>query len=137
MPEDCTHACDELSGREGLRHVVVGAELEAEHPIDLAGARGQHEDRKVGIRSAAHPAADLHAVDRAGQPDVEHGEHRLLVADRVQPTLTVLRLDDPKPRIVEVEIEQIGDVGIVLDDHDRLLSCHPPWDVIVRALRFF
>jgi hypothetical protein len=28
-------------------------------------------------------------------------------------------------------------VGIVLDDHDRLLSCHPPWDVIVRALRFF
>ena len=136
--QDRPHAGDELAGRERLRDVVVGAELEAEHAVDLAVARREHEDREIGVGSAAHSAAHLHAVDRARQPDVEDREHRLLVADqRPAPARRPAAWIDAEPRIAEVEIEQIGDVGIVLDDHDRLLSCHPPWDVIVRALRFF
>ena len=39
----------ELGDRERLRHVVVGAGLEAEHAIDLGVHRGQHEDRDVAL----------------------------------------------------------------------------------------
>ena len=36
---------DELGRRERLGEVVVGAELEAEHAVDLAVARGQEDHR--------------------------------------------------------------------------------------------
>ena len=48
-PHDRAHARDQLAGRERLDHVVVGAELEADDPIDLLAARGEHDDRDVGL----------------------------------------------------------------------------------------
>ena len=55
------HAGQQLAQRERLGHVVVGAQLEAAHAIDLLAARGEHDDRHVdarGAQLAAHvPAA--------------------------------------------------------------------------------
>ena len=131
------HAGDELARRERLRDVVVRAELEAQHAVDLARPRREDEDREIGVGAAPHAAAHLHAVDRARQPDVEDHEHGLLVADELESPLAVGGLDHTEPCVTEIEIEQIGDVRIVFDDDDRLISCHPPKDVIVRRLRFF
>ena len=72
-----------------------------------------------------------------GRPDVEDREHRLLITDELEAPLAVGGLDHAEPGIAEIEIEQIGDVWIVFDDDDRLISCHPPEDVIVRRFRFF
>src|SRR5438477_34413 len=62
------HARDELTRAERLRHVIVGAELEAEDAVDLAVARGQHDDRDLAGR--AQTAADLEAV-HSGEHHVE------------------------------------------------------------------
>ena len=136
-PEDRAHASDELARRERLRDVVVGAELEAEHAVDLSRSCREDEDREVWVGATSNPAAHLHAVDRSRQPHVEDREHGLLVSNQLEAPFTVRGLDHAEPRISEIEIEQIGDVRIVFDHDDRLISCHPPKDVIVRRLRFF
>ena len=84
-------AAAELADRERLRDVVVGAELEAEHLVELVVARGEHDDRDGAL--GAQPPADLEAVD-SRQHDVEHDEVDLLLAEASQRLLAVTRLDD-------------------------------------------
>ncbi len=62
---------DQLAEAERLDHVVVGAELEADHLVDLLPARRDHDDRHV--RALAQPAADRVAV-RVGQAQVEEDD---------------------------------------------------------------
>ncbi len=57
--------------REGLVHVVVGAEVEPQDFVDLVVLRGQDDDRQVGI--GAHPLQHFHAV-HARHLDVEDGK---------------------------------------------------------------
>ena len=45
--EDRLHARDELAGRERLRQIVVGADLEADDAVGLLVAGGQHQDRHL------------------------------------------------------------------------------------------
>ena len=59
--QDRLHAGDELARVERLRHVVVGADLEADDLVDVLVARREHEDGHVGGRADA--PADLDAVD--------------------------------------------------------------------------
>ena len=59
----------ELAQPEGLRQVVVGSQLQADHLVDLVAARRQHQDRSLGAGRAQAPE-HLEAID-AGQPDVE------------------------------------------------------------------
>ena len=54
----------QLAHRERLAQVVVGANLEAEHAIELLFAR-RHEDDRQRLRARAQPAAQLQAVDAA------------------------------------------------------------------------
>ena len=65
---------DELAQSERLRHVVVGADLETDHRVDLGVARRHHDDRHT--RSAAELAADVDAGDLR-QHDVEQHERGL------------------------------------------------------------
>ena len=65
------HAAAELADRERLRDVVVRAELEPEHLVELVVAGGQHDDRHRALRAQA--LADLEAVEPR-QHDVEHDE---------------------------------------------------------------
>ena len=70
-PQQRLHAGGELSRRERLRHVVVGAELEAGDAVGFLVPRGQHQDRHGRVR--ADGLADLEAV-LPGQADVEDDE---------------------------------------------------------------
>ena len=61
------HTGDQLAQPERLGHVVVGADLEADHRVDLGVARGHHDDRHPRARAqlAAHvDAGDLRAASR-------------------------------------------------------------------------
>ena len=79
--EDGFDAGDELGGGEGLREVIVAPELEAEHAVDLAVARGEEDHRQ--LRRLADSLAHLEAVD-VGEAYVEHDEPRPVVTHRVE-----------------------------------------------------
>ena len=119
--EDALHARDELAGVEGLRQVVVGADLEPDDLVDILVAGGQHQDRHV--RSLAHAAADLDAV-HVGQVEIEDDQRRHLGGDRVQRRAARSdRLHDVAG-VLQIERDERGDRRLVLDDEDRLRSGH-------------
>src|SRR5258708_7477600 len=65
------HACGELVGAEGLGHVVVGADLQAAQDVLFLVARGEHDDRGLGL--VANAAAHFEAVN-LGQVAVEEDD---------------------------------------------------------------
>ena len=80
-PAAAQHGADashELAGRERLRHIIVGPELETDDPIALVTARRQ-QDHGDGPAPADLPA-QLEAAD-AWQHHVEHDELRRLAFD--------------------------------------------------------
>ncbi len=125
--EDRVDAGDELTGREGLGHVVVGAKLEAEHPIDLVVAGAQHEDRDVPPGGAGRLGpgperpADVESVERAGQADVDDDQFRVLASDELEPRFPVAGLEHAEAVAAEVHGDEVRDVVIVLDHHQGLL----------------
>jgi hypothetical protein len=52
-PQDGAHARQQLARGEGLGDVVVGAELEADHAVDLVAARSEEEHRHLGAAGFA------------------------------------------------------------------------------------
>ena len=58
-PEHRAHPRDELARGERLGHVVVRAELETHHLVDLAVLRGQHDHRHVGPGPQGTAASSL------------------------------------------------------------------------------
>ena len=57
--------------REGLREVVVGADLETDQSVDLLAPRG--DDHDVGVGEGAQLPADLDPVE-VGEGEVERDE---------------------------------------------------------------
>ena len=70
-PQHGPHAGDQLAQAERLGHVVAGAELEAEHDVDLGVACRHHDDRHR--LEAPHLLADLDPR-LVGQHHVEEDE---------------------------------------------------------------
>ncbi len=101
---------NELAEAERLDDVVVGAELEADDPIDLLALGGDDDDRDV--RAGAQLAADRESVD-IGQSEVEQ--------DEVGPAC-VERFAAPLPRASRRTLgeeafgERLCDRVLVLDD---------------------
>ena len=103
-------------GRERLGEVVVAAELEPEHAVDLAVARGEEDDGD--LRRLPQALHHLEAVD-VGEPDVEHDEAWPVGADRLEAALAGRRLQHPVALAREIELDEVGDVRFVVDDEDR------------------
>ena len=108
---------DELAGAERLRHVVVGADAEADDEVALGVPGGEHEhrDRALGL----DVLADLEAVE-AGEHQVEDDQIGLelaaaLDADRARPP--AISTEKPSDRSRAATAAAIG--GFVLDDEDR------------------
>jgi hypothetical protein len=106
----------QLGERERLREVVVGAAVEAGHPVGDGVARGEHEHRRArpaGAQLAAHvePPAP-------GEAHVEH-DHVVVRHRRVvQPALAVGRDVDGVRVLDEPLAEQGGERRVVFDDED-------------------
>ena len=114
-----------LARAERLDHIIVAAELEAEHPVDLVVARGEEQDRQ--IVAGAQLAADVEAV-HPRHVDVEHDEVGALRRDRAERAFAVRRLGGLHPRLAEREAQHLADVRVVVDDQDavahRVHLCH-------------
>src|SRR5687768_17280728 len=70
--EKCFDAGDELAQRKRLAKVIVGAELEADHPIELVVLRRKNQDREM-LAPRAEPAAKLQSV-QARHHHIENGQ---------------------------------------------------------------
>ncbi len=118
-------ACHQLGEREGLGDVVVGADVEADHLVDLRTLGGEHEDGRRHLLS--QDAADLEPAE-LGQHQVEQdevGTDAARLGERLRPGP---RLADLVPLLDEVVAQRLADVGLVLDHedafgHQRFRAC--------------
>ena len=118
------HALDarhELARVEGLRQIVVGADLETDDLVDVLVPGGQHQDRDV--RALAHAAADLEAV-HVGQVEVEDDQRGLLGRDRVERGAAGADGLHDVAGVLQIEGDERRDRRLVLDDQDRLRGGH-------------
>ena len=123
------YATPKLADRERLGDVVVSAELETEHGVELVVSGREHDDRHRAL--AANPPADLETV-YLRQHQVENDEVDLLLAEQPERLLTVPSLDDPVAVPLERVREQRLDRVLVVDEKDCRGVGHP---CVVRAAR--
>src|SRR5215218_8797469 len=109
---------NDFAAAERLHHVVVGAELEPDHPVGLLAAGGEHDDRN--LRALPQLAADVEA-GAVGQHHVE--EHEVGVAARLLERLGD-RAGDQRLEAFAAEHlrEGLDDRGLVLDEKDCALG---------------
>src|SRR6266542_1842700 len=121
--QDCPRPADELGHRERLRDVVVGAQLEPEHPVDLGVARAQEDDRDVAL-SPQRPA-DV----RAEQPRHHHvHDHEVEVAPAcaLEGRLTVPDRLDLEPFALERVLDRVEHGLVVVgEENSRGFRFHP------------
>jgi len=108
-------ATAELPDREGLRDVVVGAELEAEHLVQLVVASGQHDDRHFAL--GPQTLADFEPVELR-EHDVEHDEVDPLRRKALQRLLAVPRLQHAVALALQGVGEQLLNGFLVVDEED-------------------
>jgi hypothetical protein len=82
----------QLAQPERLDDVVVGAELEQDHPVDLLAARRHHDDRHVA--ACPQPLAH-HVALEVGETEVEQHQVGGAGRERGSNAVTVTRPPDP------------------------------------------
>ena len=73
------HARHKLPRAEGLRDIVVRAHLQPGEAIGFLNARGQHDDRNIGV--VPKPLRHIETID-ARQAEVEHDEIGLALVNQ-------------------------------------------------------
>ena len=106
----------QLAQRERLRDVVVRAELQADHLVELVAPRRQEQDRRLGA-DRAEAAQHLEPVD-ARQPDVEDDEVGRLGRRELEALLAAPRDRDLVPLLLEGVLDASRDGELVFDDQD-------------------
>ena len=113
--EDGFHSRHELARIEGLGHVVVGADLEADDAVDVVTAGGEDDHRHVaGLADLLADGQAVHLRHHYVEDD-EVRAHRLRPLERL---LAVRRGLDPEALVVQVETGELDDVLLVIDDED-------------------
>ena len=107
----------QLARAERLGDIVVAADLETEHAIDLVVARRQEQDRHIG--GLADLAADIEPV-QLRHADIEHDEGRLLSRKLRQRLDAVARLGGDHAGLAQGEANHLPDMRVVVDDKDAM-----------------
>jgi hypothetical protein len=114
-PQQRPHAAPELADRERLGDVVVSAELEPEHLVELVVAGGEHHDRNRAPRSQL--LADLKPVDLRDH-HVQHDQVDILGVETGERLVAVPRLDDAVSVAFERIREELLNRLLVVDEQD-------------------
>jgi hypothetical protein len=116
VPHRCLHASDQFAEAEGLRHIIVGTEFEAEHDVELFGDGTQHDYRNVGV--ASHLATDLRAwpvrktqveKDHVGLDPGEGRKRRVGIGGEI----------DGESLALQTGGERFSVRGVIVDDENR------------------
>ncbi len=106
----------ELGEREGLDEVVVGAGLQAPHPVVDLVAGGEDADGDVEAVRAQTPH-DAHAVE-VGHRHVEHDDSRRMAPDRGERLAAAVGRGHGEALEREGALEGLPDGRLVVDDED-------------------
>ncbi len=116
MPaQDRAHAGHQLARAERLRDVVVRAELEADDPVGLVVASGEHDDRQ--LTGTTDGARHVQPVE-SRQPEIQHHEVRRLGPDPHQRLVAGAGRRDAEARIGQVVGDEPNDLRLVVHDQD-------------------
>ena len=113
--QDGAYPGEQLTRVERLRHVVVGAKLEADDAVGFLAHRGEHDDGDG--RLGAQPAREVEA-GFAGQHEVEHDELVVPVEPGAAGFLAVAHRGDADALLFQETREQVADVAVIIDDED-------------------
>ena len=112
----------QLARAERLDHVVVGAVLQADHPVGLLAERGQHDHRHG--RGPAQLPAHLESV-HPGQHQIEHEQVGLVGAHQLQAGGPVGGLEHFVPVAGQVATQHLAHGVVVVDDQHAFPADRP------------
>ncbi len=112
----------QLGHRKRLGQVIVGAQLQAEDAVQFAGACAGDDDRCVA-RHGAGATADFQAVD-AGQHQVEDQCIPAALLEQAHAFVAIGTVGHLELLVAQVQADQVGDMGIVLDHQDSFGLIH-------------
>ncbi|SPF49561.1 hypothetical protein SBA4_4090016 [Candidatus Sulfopaludibacter sp. SbA4] len=114
------HARDQLARAEGLGHVVVAADFEAQHAVHLVRSRGEKQDRGPAQHGRlADQPAQLEAV-YLGKHDVQQDEVRLGLFQGFESALGAVQKLGLIALPAQVVIDERGQLVLVFHDSDSL-----------------
>ena len=116
------HAGHQFARTERLGDVIVGAGIQAAHPVAILTTRGQHDDGHVtGALIAADPPAHLDPRQRRQHP-IQQDQVRRFLNNHQDRFFTVNRFGDSVALALKV-VTKHGDQGrFVFDDQNMLVD---------------
>ena len=113
------HTRHQLSGREGLHDIVVGAEFQTQHPIDLVGSGRQQDDRHLRAGTKLGEKIESRGT---GKHDVEHHQIRRRPLQHDFRLVGIRRLVHPEPFPLQVGGNDLANPRLVVDHQDAVGS---------------
>jgi len=113
-PQQRLHPGEQLRETERFDQIVVGAQLQAQHPVQLRRLGGQHQDRQV-IVAGAQPLANRQPV-QIGQHQVQNHQIVAMLGETRQGFLSAAGDIRHAVNIAEMQFDQSGDLAVVLDE---------------------
>ena len=122
---------EQLARAERLRDVVVAADLQAQHTVELLASGGEEQDRNIGCGCVrAEPAAEVEAV-AVGQHYVQKNQVRAVILDRLKGSGQPVEYHNGIAAVAQVVLEERTKISIVFYDDDGLL--HASSSIVYRA----
>ena len=118
-PHNRPNAQDHFAGAERLRHVIVGAKLQADNSIDLFRLRSQHHDWDLARRGIAFQDFADFQPRHFRQHEIENEKVRFLGARFLQTANTVRSgRDNESTCFAQAKREKIDNIAFILDDQN-------------------
>ena len=107
---------DKLVQGEGLGHIVIRADVQAEYAIRLVGLGCEHQHRCV-THALAYSSTDLQAT-HTGQTEIENNQSPGAFLSGIEPVAAIVCHYDLIAEFQEVQLQQLCDITLVLNDQD-------------------
>ena len=111
------YAGHQLAHAEGFDHIIVGAQIQAQHGIGLFLTGGDDDDRGLTFKPVL---TDKLITVHVGHHDVQQDQIGLFVAGHVDRILAVGRGEHPVALFGQVILQQLAYAGLIVNDEDRI-----------------
>jgi hypothetical protein len=113
----------QFARRKGFGHVIVRAHLQADDPIGLVVARGQHHDRHCAMLAGAQVAREREPIF-TGHHHVEHDEVDGVRVQHRAHLAAVGHRGGAQAVLLQVVGDHAADLAVVVDDQDVVDVLH-------------